>query len=191
MPRLERNKTLKAKAENDPCRFTREQAQRALDEVRERFGLRQPESPANPPVNTAWRAPKDPARQQLLPTVSEPSVPNRPLLAAERMRPGPHSEIGGVRQPSIPLSRSPSDSQSFHYLIRIAECRLTLHCEVTADSEPAAKHHIQQIPNLLEWREISVKELAEIIKNEKLDLAASTPQLQSPGGTKRLRSRQR
>jgi hypothetical protein len=182
---------LKARAENNPCRFTGEQAQRALDEALERYGLRQPESPPNPRVNPASRAPKEPARQQLRPTASEPSVPNRPLLTAERTRPGPHLEFGGVRQPAIPSSGSPSDNQSFHYLIRVAECTLTLHCEVTADSEPAAKHHIQQIPNLLEWREISVNELAEIIKNEKLDLVASTPQLQSPGGTKRLRSRQR
>jgi hypothetical protein len=191
MPRLGRNKTLKAKAENNPCRFTREQARRALDEVRERHGLRQPESPANPSVNTASRASKEPARQELRSTVSEPSVPNRPLFAAERMRPGPHLELGGIRQPAIPSSGFPLDNQSFHYLIRIAECTLTLHCEVTADSEPAAKHHVKQIPNLLEWREISVEELAGIIKDEKNQLAATAPQLQSPGGTKRLRPRQR
>ena len=67
----------------------------------------------------------------------------------------------------IPASGSPSDDKSFHYLIRIAECKLTLHCEVTADSEAAARHHVKQIPNLMEWREISGAELAEIMTNER------------------------
>jgi hypothetical protein len=67
----------------------------------------------------------------------------------------------------IPASGSASDDKSFHYLIRIAECKLTLHCEVTADSEAAARHHVKQIPNLMEWREISGAELAEIMTNER------------------------
>lgn len=189
MPGLGRNEILKAKAEKNLCPFTREQAQRTLDEVRERYGLRQLKSPADPLVNTASRTPKEPARQQLRPTVSEPSIPNTPFLAAERMRPGPSLERGEVRQLAIPSSGSPSDDQSFHYLIRVAECTLPLHCEVTADSELAAKHRVKQIRNLLEWREISVDELAEIIKNEKNHLAASTTQVQSAGRPKRLRPR--
>jgi hypothetical protein len=187
MPHLGRNEILKAKAENNLCPFTGEQARRTLDEVRERYGLRQPESPANPLMNIASRTPKEPARQQLRPTVTEPAILNPPFLAAERMRPGPNLERGGVRQLAIPSSRSPSDDQSFHYLIRVAECTLPLHCEVTANSEPTAKHRVKQIRNLLEWREISVEELAEIIKNEKNHLAASATQLQSAGRTKRLR----
>ena len=168
---------MKAKGENDPCRFTREEAQRALDEVRDRYGLRQPESPADPRANTASRTPKEPAGQQLRPTVSEPSGPNGPLLPVEWMRPGPRLELGGIRHPSVPPNGSPSDNQRFHYLIRVAECALTLHCEVTADSEPAARRRVKQIRNLLEWREISVEELAEIINKEKNHSAASTPQL--------------
>jgi hypothetical protein len=66
---------------------------------------------------------------------------------------------------------------------------LPLHCEVTAESELAAKHRVKQIRNLLEWREISVEELGEIIKNEKKHLAASTTQVQSAGRPKRLRPR--
>ena len=41
MPGLGRNEILKAKAEKNLCPFTREQAQRTLDEVRERYGLPQ------------------------------------------------------------------------------------------------------------------------------------------------------
>lgn len=164
---------MKAKPENDPSRFTREQAQRALDGVRKRYGIRQSDSPAHLRVNTASSAPKEPAKQQPRPSVSlEPPIPKTPFVAVQRMRPGPHLELGGVRHPGTPASGPTSDNrtidyQSFHYLIRIAECALTLHCEVTADSEAAARHHVKQIPNLMEWREISVKELAEINKNEK------------------------
>jgi hypothetical protein len=79
-------------------------------------------------------------------------------------------EVGEARHPSIPTSGS--DNHSFHYLIRIAECTLPLHCEVIADSDAAARHHVKQIPNLMEWREISGEELAEILKNER---ALSSP----------------
>jgi hypothetical protein len=47
-------------------------------------------------------------------------------------------------------------------LIRIAECALTLHCEVNADDDAAARHQVKQIPNLMAWRQISSEELAEI-----------------------------
>jgi thioester reductase-like protein len=44
---------------------------------------------------------------------------------------------------------------------------LDLHCEVKADNHEAARNQVEQIPNLMEWREISAAELAEIIKNER------------------------
>ena len=138
-----------------------------LDEVSERYGLRGPESPAS-------SVPGEPASQQPRPTVSEPAGPNRPMLPVERMRPESPLELGGIRHPGIPPHRSPSGNQKFHYLIGVAECALTLHCEVTADSEPAARHRLKQIRNLLEWREISTQERAEIIKNEKSHSAAAT-----------------
>jgi hypothetical protein len=176
MSHIGRNKILKAKPENNPSRFTGQQAQRTLDEVRERYGIRQSGSPAHVRVNTASSAPKEPAKQEPRPTLRlEPSITETPFVAVEPMRSGPHLELGGVRRPDIPPSGSPSDNQSFHYLIRIAECALTLYCEVTADSEATAKHHVKQIPNLMEWREVSSAELAEIISNERTGSAGVKP----------------
>jgi hypothetical protein len=176
MSHIGRNKILKAKPENNPSRFTGQHAQRTLDEVRERYGIRQSGSPAHVRVNTASSAPKEPAKQEPRPTLRlEPSITETPFVAVEPMRFGPHLELGGVRRPDIPPSGSPSDNQSFHYLIRIAECALTLYCEVTADSEATAKHHVKQIPNLMEWREISGAELAEIISNERTGSAGVKP----------------
>jgi hypothetical protein len=99
----------------------------------------------------------------------------RPLDPLKRMQLDPlvdgvnnrHLEIGEARHPSIPTSRSLSDNHSFHYLIRIAECALPLHCEVIAHSDAAARHQVKQIPNLMEWRELSDEELAEIVKSER------------------------
>jgi hypothetical protein len=186
MPHLGRNKDLKAKPEYNPGRFTRGKAQRTLDEVRKRYGIRQSDSPAHLRANTASSAPREPAKQQPRPSVSlEPPTPKTPFVAVERMRPGPHLELGGVRHQGIPTSRPPSDNrtidyQTFHYLIRIAECALTLHCEVTANSEAAARHHVKQIPNLMEWREISGAELAEILKNERDRPKEVKPQTAQP-----------
>jgi hypothetical protein len=86
-----------------------------------------------------------------------------PLVQGVKSR---HMEIGEARHPSIPTSGSLPDNHSFHYLIRIAECSLPLHCEVIADSDAAARQKVKKIPNLMEWREFSGEELAEILKNE-------------------------
>jgi hypothetical protein len=86
MPHLGRNKNLKAEPENNPSRFTREKAQRTLDEVRKRYGIRQSDSPAHLRANTASSAPREPAKQQPRPSVSlEPPTPKTPFVAVERM----------------------------------------------------------------------------------------------------------
>jgi hypothetical protein len=92
----------------------------------------------------------------------------------------PHLEIGEARHPSIPTSGSLTDNHSFHYLIRIAECALPLHCEVIAHSDAAARHQVKQIPNLMEWRELSDEELAEILKNERALSRPVTQQVAQP-----------
>jgi hypothetical protein len=178
MPHLGRNTNLKAKPENNPSRFTREKAQRTLDEVRKRYGIRQWDPPAHPTCEHGLKR-AERARETTAAPLGEPRppTPKTPFVAVERMRPRPH--------PSIPTSRPPSDNrtidyQTFHYLIRIAECALTLHCEVTADSEAAARHHVKQIPNLMEWREISGAELAEILKNERDRSKEVKPQTAQP-----------
>jgi hypothetical protein len=85
------------------------------------------------------------------------------------MRSKPYLEPQKLRHRDIPAPACFPDNQIFHYLIQIAECAVALHCEVAAGCESDARHHIKQIPNLLEWREISGAELSEI-KNEKARL---------------------
>jgi hypothetical protein len=139
-------------------RFTPEEAQRRLDEVRTRYGIHLANQQARP-IDVSSSAPKEPAKQKLRPARSLPKTPFIPL---DRMRPGPVLKRGGTRRTSGP----PSDNQSFHYLIRIAECVSILHCEVVADSDAAARDKVEQIPNLVAWQAISVEELAELIKHE-------------------------
>jgi hypothetical protein len=65
-----------------------------------------------------------------------------------------------------PKREWPTDKRDFHYVIRIAECVVSLHCQVNADSVADARHQVERIPNLIEWREVSARELAEIIKTQ-------------------------
>jgi hypothetical protein len=81
------------------------------------------------------------------------------------MQSKPPMKRAKARHPIIHVGGTASDNKSFHYLIRIAECALTLLCEVITDSEAAAKRHVKQIPNLLEWREISGDEFVNLIRN--------------------------
>ena len=170
LPISEGTKILKAKCENLTSRFFREDApQRTLDEVRERYGIHRSEPPTHPFVNPASIAPKKPTKQQPRPMASlVPSIPT-PLAPVARVQSDTPLEL--VRHPSIPAGGTPSDNQCFHYLIRIAECALTLHCEVNADNKLAARNRVERIPNLLEWRELAGDELAEILKNERASKA--------------------
>jgi hypothetical protein len=59
-----------------------------------------------------------------------------------------------------------AEYQGFHYLIRISECAVILHCQVAAESAAEARLRVQRIHNLIEWREISAKELAELTECE-------------------------
>jgi hypothetical protein len=141
---------LKAKPNKDPGRFTREEAKRTLDEVRKRYGILEPGSQAHQHVKTSSNARSKAAKQQPRPMVGlASSVPKEPSFPAEQARSAP------PLNPVIPSGGCPSDKKTFQYLIRIAECALTLHCEVTADNDAAARNLVEQIPNLLEWREIS------------------------------------
>jgi hypothetical protein len=92
-----------------------------------------------------------------------------PLAAVESGHLDWPSDLGWVHFPSSTAiaTGSESENDSFHYLIRIAECALTLHCEVKTDNATSARHRVEQIPNLLEWRHISCREVAEILKMER------------------------
>jgi hypothetical protein len=163
---------LEANPQNNPSRFTGKEAHHTLDEVRRRYGIHQP-GPQHPRAKTSSSPLKEPAKHQPRTRVRlGPPIPMTPLDPLKRMQLDPlvhgvnnrHCE---ARHPSIPTSGSLSDNHSFHYLIRIAECALPLHCEVIAHSDAAARHQVKQIPNLMKWREISGEELAEILKNER------------------------
>lgn len=58
------------------------------------------------------------------------------------------------------------ERDEFHFLVRILECSVILHCQVSAESATDAKDQVQRIPNLLEWRETSLKEIAEFARTE-------------------------
>jgi hypothetical protein len=159
-----------AKPKNDPRPFTREEARRTLDEVRRRYGIQDSDPRTHPSVGSSSNAPTKAAKQQLRPTVKpQPSASKALAITVKRTRSKPNLELLKVRHDDSPTPGSPRDNQIFHYLIQIAECAVALHCEVAAECEPDARHHIKQIPNLLEWREISGAELCEI-KNEKARL---------------------
>jgi hypothetical protein len=155
----------------DPGRPPREEAQRALNEVRVRYGiyrsqrqeLPRVEASLSPPQATAEPKPRHPV--SLKPPTSKISLP-----PVERTRFAEWPlDLGWVYYPSTPapVMESAWDDYWFHYLIRIAECELSLHCEIRANNNAAARRHVERIPNLLEWRQISGEELAEILKLER------------------------
>jgi hypothetical protein len=140
----------------EATRFTQEEAQRRLSEVRMRYEI----SLAAPQVRRSAdksTSPKESAKQQPQPTLS---VPGRPVVPVDRLRPD-----AAQRRAVIGSSaKFPSENYSFHYVIRIAECASILHCEVKADNREAARERVERIPNLMEWREVSSEELAALSK---------------------------
>jgi hypothetical protein len=138
--------------------LTHEEAQRRLDEVRSRYGIHLAHPQADPIAGSRSSSQKEPAKL-------EPELASR--VAGTRPKPV------DLKQSGRPLTRAEanlstelrSDSESFHYLVRIAECKSVLHCEVKADHAAAARDHVKRIPNLMEWREISFAELLELAKN--------------------------
>jgi hypothetical protein len=73
----------------------------------------------------------------------------------------------------LPISLSHGDNERgrqglfrISLLIRIVECAVTLHCQVRAQSAAEARDRVEGIPNLIEWKEISAKELADVVKAE-------------------------
>lgn len=155
---------MRARPGNDPNRFNREEAKRVLDEVRKRYGIHPSGQEAHPRVKTSSSAKKATEQEELRHPL-EQSAAKEPLAPTERM----HSplDLGWVYPSGFDATESVSDNQSFHYMIRIAECALTLHCEINAANEAAALHQVERIPNLLGWRQILGEELAELIKKER------------------------
>jgi hypothetical protein len=161
MPHLEEI-AFDAKPTNDLRPFTREEARRTLSEVRRRYGIDVTDPEAHQDVSMSSNAPTKAANRQ--PPTGNPQPTASKLLAipVQRMRSKPYLDPQKLRHRNIPAPPSCLDIHIFHYLIQIAECAVALHCEVTAECESDARHHLKQIPNLLGWREISCAELSEI-----------------------------
>lgn len=155
---------MRAKPGNDLSPFNREEAKRTLDEVRKRYGIHPSEQEDHLRVKTSSTAKKATEEKELRHRL-EQSTPQKPIAPIKWT----HSplDLGWVSPIGSETLESVSDNESFHYLIRIAECALPLHCEISAASEAAALRQVKQIPNLLGWRQIVGEELAELVKKER------------------------
>lgn len=155
-------------------RLTREEAKLALDRVRERYGIHPSEGPERARGNTSPIALDVEAAQQNqsgrpldFETVVSPHIAadaNEPVSSEFTAR-FAIEEFSTKR----PLNDFRAETQQFHYLIRITECVLPLHCQVEAETAAEAVLRVKQIRNLTEWREISPQELAAIIQNDTWD----------------------
>jgi hypothetical protein len=166
MLHVTRNESPNPKPDSDPNCFTREEAKRTLDEVRRRYGIHESAPQAHPRVYPSLIVTTEPAKHTQPPLRPESSGSEARVSPAGQRPSRPPLKPARARHPIIPASTS--DNKCFPFLIRIAECTLTLLCEVTADSEAAAMHHLQQIPNLLEWREISIEECVSLVRTFRL-----------------------
>lgn len=170
-----------------------EEAKLVLDSVLQRYRIPQSGHPERTEGKTMTLAARKPERKEPLPEQMAPefTLANRPLATARQSEIGPCLELGWrpyfldtSTRTNVHLSNerargeafaskpgaelAPTKSHDFHYLIRILECSSILHCQVIAESAAAARDQLEQIPNLIEWREITAKELAEIIRIEKV-----------------------
>jgi hypothetical protein len=183
------------KPKEKPTGFTREEGKLILNGVLKRYGIHPSGHPEGaqgemmPPGG-----PKVEAKELLPdPLTSGPAAAKRPSETVRQPELGPHLDFGWRRHlldraasANVVLSDEPDPgpaadevlmdrpvdkpvprvSQHFHYLIRVVECAITLHCQVTAESAADARDQVERIPNLIEWRETSAKELAELTRIE-------------------------
>ena len=158
---------MKADREANPKGFTREEANLALDKVRERYGIHPSGGQQHARGNNSPNA-KAAQRNQIGAPLDFEWAYDVDAGANESSL---NESAAQSAVQEFPARRLQNDllveTQQFHYLIRIAECVLPLHCQVEAENAAEAWHQVKQIRNLIEWREISAEELAEIIADEK------------------------
>jgi hypothetical protein len=170
--------------------FNREQAKLILDDVANRYGFTNlNQVPAR--LNSLPAAAKGVGEGQLPATISEHNpadevgiqesplrccplldfqwhqCPDMTLFANEPPSFGPWNGSGTnnvVR--TIAMNVSSGECFEFHFLIRIVECAITLHCQIRAQTAIEARNQVERIPNLIEWTEVSAKELAELVEVE-------------------------
>jgi hypothetical protein len=148
----------KSQDDSESNGLSHEEAQRRLDEVRRRYGIHLADSQAHSIADDPYSSQKEGPKQEL---------GCAPSIVETRPKPVNWKQSGqALKRAKANLSTGPrSDSETFHYLVRIAECTSVLHCEVKADHAAAARDQVQRIPNLMEWREISFGELVDLAKN--------------------------
>jgi hypothetical protein len=164
-----------------PNVFTREEAKRTLDMVLTRYGIRLSDQPAEKRKRKALLAvPKaNAAKLPPEPIKSRTAATKKPIVQAQSAQLSPpvdfewcHHILATPASADVPPSneatcRSVSDEgeslapeyHDHHFVIRILECATPLHCQVSAETVEDARNQVAQMPNLIEWREISAQEL--------------------------------
>jgi hypothetical protein len=140
-----RVKSMKTRLANKSNQLTREEAKLTLDQVRKRYGIPSREKQVS-----------DPETRGIVQNIGPP-------LDLDWV----YYQPGAANQPDSREAHRSGEKLSpkkevFHYLVRIAECVLPLHCEVEAETAAAASQQVDKIRNLIASREISLKELAEL-----------------------------
>jgi hypothetical protein len=155
--------------------LTGESAKLVLDEVRRRYGIDAPHhgeragisltpgvpqpQPQQPPGSGSGAASRtsDPVSNRGTSLGVPANFAWGPYPARVEAKSTREDSPAGKWVPSVP-----KEVHAFHYLIRIMECTSVLHCEVFAENVTAARRQVDQIPNLVECREVSAMTLAEI-----------------------------
>ena len=160
---------MKADREANPRGFTREEANLVLDRVRERYGIHPSGGQQHARSNNSPNAKAAQQNQIDAPMNFEWAYYPNVHAATNKSALSESAAQSAVQEFPAKRFRNdlPVETQQFHYLIRIAECLLPLLCQVEAENAAEAWHRVKQIRNLIEWREISAEELAEIIADEK------------------------
>jgi hypothetical protein len=181
------------KSENRSSGSTREDAKRTLDQVLRRYGI-QPYDRVGTAQRQEWPLVASPVHSEAV--TAEAVISNEPFSPARQRRLGAPFDLqkpGNPKQSAtaevlrenesahgpashnvswdMPLDEQPTRHLQFHFLVRLLECALTLHCQVTAQTAIDARDQVERIPNLIEWREVSKKELAEIQARDSRKLA--------------------
>jgi hypothetical protein len=159
-PMSKANETLRTRLNSDPCASIPEEAKRTLDDVRRRYGIHVLDTQARPPRVNSVKMPMERSDQGRPPSRPESSTFKKALSSTTEV----HSNSPSGCTPTR-AAESSSENRRFYYLIRIAECALALLCEVTTHSDVAARQHVNQIPNLLECREISSEEFLSLSRD--------------------------
>jgi hypothetical protein len=167
--------------------FTREEAASTLAAIMKRYGIQPSEQqggerrknvPLDAPELQAKKLNAQPLRsepvvaqkrfsQLLSPTLDFewlPYSPETPRTASVPLSEDAHVATGDLDHfGHKPEAAQPAKEYDiFHFLIQILECSVTLHCRVAAESPADARDQVKRIPHLIEWREISAKELLRL-----------------------------